>query len=84
MAKTLTWTDAVVRTGFTEINGIKVMRHTASVRVDDPLNMTVSSVKLNKKMYRDNRDICRADAAEFEDAAYELQEQYINGLDKED
>lgn len=84
MKKTLTWTDTVTRTGFTEIDGIKVMRHTASIKIDDPNNMTVSNAKLNEKMYRDNRDICRADIAEFEDAAYELQEQYVNGSIKED
>ena len=34
-------------------------------------------VEMDKEAYKENRDICRADIAEFEDAAYALQEQYM-------
>lgn len=39
--------------------------------------MTVHSVKIDKELYKTNRDVCRADAAEFEDACYEIQKTYL-------
>ena len=37
-------------------------------------------IKLNADLYRANRDICRADFATFEDAAYQLQEELLAKL----
>lgn len=78
MSETLTWKDSITRTGYTEIDGKKVMQHVCSISADAPENMTVNSVKMDKELYKANREICRADAAEFEDAAYALQEQYMS------
>ena len=78
MSETLSWKDSITRTGYTEIDGKKVMQHVCAISADAPENMTVNSVKMDKELYKANREICRADAAEFEDAAYALQEQYMS------
>lgn len=78
MSETLSWKDSITRTGYTEIEGKKVMQHTCNISADAPENMTVNSVKIDKEAYKANRAVCRADIAEFEDAAYALQEQYID------
>ena len=76
MSETLSWKDSITRTGYTEIDGEKVMQHVCSISMDAQYNMTVYSVKIDKELYKANRDVCRADAAEFEDACYELQKTY--------
>lgn len=77
MSATLTYKDSITRTGYTTIEGTHVMIHNCSIDSDDPSQMTVSSSKTNNELYKANRQICRADMAEFEDLAYELQEKYI-------
>lgn len=77
MSATLTFKDSITRTGYTTINGKKVMQHSCTINADNPENMSLTSTKLDKEAYKENRDICRADIAEFEDAAYALQEQYM-------
>ena len=77
MSATLTYKDSITRTGYTIIEDEQVMVHTCSIDSDDPRKMTVSSSKMNQELYKANRAICRADMAEFEDLAYELQEKYI-------
>ena len=74
MSKTLTYSDSITRTGYTTINGVKIMRHVCTISADNPDNMNVTSVKLDQQLYKENREICRADMAEFEDLAYQLQE----------
>lgn len=77
MSATLTYKDSITRTGITTIDGKKILQHTATINTDNPEQMSLNSVKLDKEAYKENRDICRADIAEFEDAAYMLQEQYL-------
>lgn len=77
MSATLTYKDSITRTGYTTIEGKQVMVHSCSIDSDDPSKMTVSSSKLDQELYKANRAICRADIAEFEDLAYELQEKYV-------
>jgi hypothetical protein len=77
MTETLKCTDTIHRMGYTIIDGKKVVQHTCVMPLDDPKNMRVSMTKLDSEMYRKNRDICRADFAVFEDAAFELQEKYL-------
>ena len=77
MSETLAYTDIVQRIGYTIIDGVKVAQHTCILPLADPKSMRVSMNKLDLEAYRNNRDICRNDYAEFEDAAYELQEKYI-------
>jgi hypothetical protein len=36
---------------------------------------------MNPELYKANREICRADLAKFEDAAYELQDEWLARLE---
>ena len=77
MTGTLTFKDTIRRLGYTIIDGVKVVQYDCVISTDNPKEMKIVVSKLNEELYKSNRDICRADMAEFEDAAYELQEQYI-------
>lgn len=77
MSVTLTFKDSITRTGYTRIDGVVVVQHTCTIDSDNPEKITLSSTKLNPDLYRENRDICRADIAEFEDSCYELQKKYL-------
>ncbi len=77
MSETLTFKDSITRTGYTTINGKRVVQHTCTINADAPETIAVNSTKLDRELYKANRDICRADIAEFEDGAYELQDQYL-------
>lgn len=80
MKNTLTFNDTVQRVGYTIIDGIKVVQYTCIIPTDKPQEMRIGITKMNTEMYKLHRDICRADYAAFEDAAYELQEEYIAKL----
>lgn len=77
MSETLVYTDIVHRIGHTIIDGVKVVQHSCVLPLANPNDMNVSMTKLNVEAYKIHRDICRNDFAEFEDAAYDLQEKYI-------
>lgn len=77
MSNTLTYTDTIQRVGHTIIDGVKVVQHICVLPLSEPQNMRISMTKMNAELYKSNRDICRADFAEFEDTAYQLQEEYI-------
>ena len=64
-------------TGQSMIEGTQVEYYTAKIESDNPENITFSSVRTDKTLYKDNRAQCRQDAAEFEDAAYALQDELI-------
>lgn len=74
---TLSYKDTIQRVGYTVIDGIKVVQYSCIIPSDNPKDMRIGITKLNPQMYKDNRDICRADYAEFEDAAYKLQEEFM-------
>lgn len=77
MTKTLIYKDTIQRTGYTIIDDVKVVQYTCIIPSDRPEDMRIGITRLNTDMYKANRDICRADYAAFEDAAYELQEQFM-------
>lgn len=77
MSETLTYQDTIQRVGYTTINGEKVVQHNCMISSENPQEMRVTMVKLNPTLYKENRSICRSDFAEFEDAAYALQEELI-------
>ena len=77
MSTTLTFKDTIRRLGYTVINDIKVVQYDCIISTENPNEMKIVVSKLNEELYKANRDVCRADMAEFEDAAYELQEQYL-------
>lgn len=63
--------------GRSVIDGIEVVGFSAKIKSDDPSNITFSSWQMNKELYKANREQCRADEAEFEDAVYEAQDELI-------
>lgn len=70
-------TKKVTLTGETVIDGVSVAGYSASIDSDNPANMSKSSWENNKELYKQNRAICRKEAAEFEDTAYALQDEMI-------
>lgn len=77
MSKTLVVDDTVRRLGYTIIDGVKVVQYDCSIPSDKPEDMRIVVSKLNPEMYKEHRDVCRADQAEFEDGVYLLQDEYI-------
>ena len=83
MSATLTIKDSITRTGITKIEGRPVVGHNCSIDSDDPSKMTITNTKLDYDLYSKNRDICRADTAEFEDLCFELQSKYLDQKESE-
>lgn len=81
MSDTLTCTEAIQRIGYTVIDGVRVVQHTCVIPTANPKGMRVSMTKLNAELYEANRDICRADFAIFEDAAFQLRDEYLAKID---
>ena len=77
MSDTLTCTEFIQRIGYTVIDGVRVVQHTCVIPTNDPKGMRISMTKLNGELYEMHRDICRADFAIFEDAAYQLRDEYL-------
>lgn len=77
MSNTLSHKDTIQRVGYTIIDGVKVVQYTCIIPADKPQEMRLGISKLDVEMYKANREICRADYAEFEDTAYQLQEEYL-------
>lgn len=77
MSNTLIVQDTINRLGYTIIDGIKVVQYNCVIPSDNPDEMKIITSKLNNEMYKQHRVTCRADLADFEDAAYELQDTYI-------
>ena len=78
MSETLTIVDTIRKTGYTVINNTKVVEYVCVIPSDNPEGMRMTSTRLNLQMYKEFRDICRADLAEFEDLCYELQADLMN------
>lgn len=77
MSDTLTCTEFIQRIGYTVIDGVRVVQHTCVIPTTNPKEMRISMTKLNADLYEMYRDICRADFAVFEDAAYQLRDKYL-------
>lgn len=78
MESSLIYSDVINRVGYTVIDGVKIVQYSCLIPLDNPQGMRISMTKMNADLYKANRDVCRADFAKFEDAAYELQEAYIS------
>ena len=77
MSNTLTYTDTLHRVGLTTIGDRHVVQYDAMIPTAAPETMTIHSAKLNYELYKENREICRADLAEFEDMCYAIQDELI-------
>lgn len=73
----LTMKKETVLKGESRIDGAIAESHRAEINSVDPVNMTITSVQVDKAAYKAIRAACRADRAAFEDAAYELQEEMM-------
>lgn len=67
----------ITLTGESKIDGVVACGFRAVIDSEKPEDMTISSWQVNKNLYKANRAACRADEAEFEDAAYALQDELI-------
>ena len=67
----------VLINGQSVIDGAEAAGFQAQVDTENPENMILSNWQTNAKLYKENREICRADQAKFEDYAYSVQEQLI-------
>ena len=73
----LTIKKEITLTGESTIDGVVAESYRAIINSENPIDMILSSTQRNKALYKANRTICRADEAEFEDAAYALQDKLI-------
>lgn len=76
----LTTKEKITITGESMIDDISAAGFTASIDSSNPENMTISVYQNNKAVYKENRTKVREDQAEFEDMAYEKQDELINKL----
>ena len=77
MTSSLIYKDTIQRVGYTVIDDVKVVQYTCVIPADSPKDMRIGITKLDVDLYKEHRDVCRADYAAFEDAAYQLQDEYI-------
>ena len=63
--------------GNSSVNGVDVMLFTASIEEDAPENMTINYFQASCELYKENREICRADQKEFEEYVYALQDELL-------
>lgn len=82
MSGTLTYSDVIQRTGHTIVDGVKVVQYVCTLPLSNPQAMRITSTRLNVDLYKANREICRNDLAAFEDAAYQLQDDYVAKMDE--
>ena len=76
----LTYKKEITLAGESKIDGVIAAGYQAKINSDNPEDMTISMWQSNKQAYKDNRVTCRIDQAEFEEAAYDLQEKLISEM----
>lgn len=80
----LSMKKSITLTGFSVIDGANVEGYSAVIDSDNPNEMNITSWQQDKALYKANRSICRMDEAEFEDAAYALQDEMIAEKESEE
>ena len=68
--------------GESRVNGISAEGYRAEINSENPEDMTITSWQIDRGVYKANRETCRADRAEYEDATYALQEQIMAEMKK--
>ena len=64
----------ITMTGESVINDTSICDYSAIIDLKKPENMSVTLLKKNKELYKENRVECREDYAAFEEKAYATQE----------
>lgn len=71
-------------TGFSTIQGVSesnsgvIENYNASIDESEPDNINMSSFISDQKAYKENKEQCRQDRSEFEDAVYKIQDELIS------
>lgn len=73
----LTMKKSITLTGNSTIDGVIAEGYQAVIDGENPSEMNISSWQQDKAVYKANRTQCRADKADFEDAAYVVQDAMI-------
>lgn len=73
----LTLERKVTLNGESRIDGLIAEGYRAEISSVNPEDMTITSWQVDRAVYKAVREICRADRAAFEEAAYEMQEQML-------
>lgn len=73
----------ITLTGKSVIDGKNAEGYQATIDSKNPLNIQFANWQENKELYKANREQCRADKAEFEDKAYEIQDALIAEIQDE-
>lgn len=71
---------SVTFSGKSVIGGKEVEGYTAVIKSDKPKDMVITSWQIDGATYKENRVQCRKDKADFEDAAYAIQDEMIAAL----
>lgn len=74
----------ITLTGESLIDGKQAEGYQATIDSANPEDIVFSSWQTDKVLYKANRAACRKDAADFEDAAYTLQDQLLADMAKEE
>lgn len=74
---TLTASSIVTVANGDTTNEVIAENYQATINSDNPDDMTISSWQQDKAAYKAHRTQCRQDSAEFEDAAYAIQDELI-------
>lgn len=75
-------TKTITLTSESLIDGVAALRFVGTVNSANPEDVTLSSVQVNKALYKANRKQCREDEAAFEDYVYSLQDDMIASTEK--
>lgn len=67
-------------TGHSMIGETEACGFQAQIDSTNPSNMTFSSWQTNPSLYKENREVCRTDQAEFEDYCFNLQDEKLAEL----
>lgn len=73
----LTVKKSITITGNSTIDGTIAESFSVSLAYDDPKNIRINSVQVNKELAKENYKTCREDRIAFEAQAYEIQDELI-------
>lgn len=73
----LTTKKEITLTGESRIDDVVAEVYRAVINSENPDDMTLTAVQRDKALYKANRRQCRADNEEFEEMAYDLQDEMI-------
>lgn len=76
-------TKSTTLTGSSMIDGKEVFRFSARIESDNPANMNISYMQINKELHEANLATVRADQAQFEDYAFGVKKAMLAEMEGE-